>query len=361
LQKNNNISSLFDRSGNLSLEAMQRYLEGDLGPEELSVVEKHLADSPFDREALEGLEKFRTVQVARDVKELNEKIGKKASSGKERQLKASRRFSRYYWVAAAAVIGILVVSAIIVLMYRYSPEPLQLAVKQQDTVIEEADNKGTYQQIPEESTDIPGSGEPEIVTPAEDIAASDRSGKSPMETEEEPPVTEQKITITGIEADEDVAAENNRPVPIGGIAGRGKENPAASGGDASARASYTIQAEDLMKQGSDIVEQEKQVFMVVEQMPEYPGGEEALINYLSENLQYPEGAKESGVQGQVFVTFVVEKDGSISEVEVLRGLGGGCDEEAVRVVEEMPKWKPGAQRGQPVRVQYNLPIKFSLD
>jgi protein TonB len=71
-------------------------------------------------------------------------------------------------------------------------------------------------------------------------------------------------------------------------------------------------------------------------------------------------AKESGIQGRVFVTFVVEKDGSVTDVRVLRGIGGGCDEEAIRVVQKMPKWKAGKQRGKPVRVQFNLPIKFTL-
>jgi protein TonB len=77
-------------------------------------------------------------------------------------------------------------------------------------------------------------------------------------------------------------------------------------------------------------------------------------------MKYPEEAKELGVQGKVFVTFVVEIDGSISNVRVLRGIGSGCDDEAVRVVKSMPKWIPGKQRGVPVRVQFNLPINFKL-
>jgi protein TonB len=84
------------------------------------------------------------------------------------------------------------------------------------------------------------------------------------------------------------------------------------------------------------------------------------MRYLQESIKYPEEAKELGIQGRVFVTFVVEVDGSITDVRVLRGIGGGCDEEAVRVVKAMPKWVPGKQRGVPVRVQFNLPIKFTL-
>jgi periplasmic protein TonB len=106
--------------------------------------------------------------------------------------------------------------------------------------------------------------------------------------------------------------------------------------------------------------EEAQIFMVVESMPEYPGGEAALYAYLAENIKYPQMAKESGIQGRVFVTFVVERDGRVTDVRVLRGIGGGCDEEAIRVVEGMPKWTPGKQRGKSVRVQYNLPVKFTL-
>ncbi|MCF8235154.1 MAG: energy transducer TonB [Bacteroidales bacterium] len=106
--------------------------------------------------------------------------------------------------------------------------------------------------------------------------------------------------------------------------------------------------------------EEMEIFTVVESMPEFPGGEAKLYKYLADNIEYPQLANESGIQGRVFVTFVVERNGEITDVRVLRGIGGGCDEEAVRVVQSMPRWKPGKQRGKPVRVQYNLPIKFTL-
>lgn len=106
--------------------------------------------------------------------------------------------------------------------------------------------------------------------------------------------------------------------------------------------------------------EEATIFTVVESMPEFPNGMKELYIYLGNNIKYPVMAKESGIQGKVYVTFVVEKDGSITDVKVLRGIGGGCDEEAIRVVAAMPKWKPGKQRGKPVRVQYNLPVRFTL-
>ncbi len=99
---------------------------------------------------------------------------------------------------------------------------------------------------------------------------------------------------------------------------------------------------------------------VVEEMPEFPGGEAARIKFLSENIKYPQIAREIGVQGPVFVTFVVEKNGRITGVKILRGIGSGCDEEALRVISSMPDWKPGRQNGKEVRVQLNMPISFKL-
>lgn len=101
---------------------------------------------------------------------------------------------------------------------------------------------------------------------------------------------------------------------------------------------------------------------IVEQMPTFPGGELEMMKYIQKNVQYPQVEKEAGISGTCYVTFVVEKDGSITDVKVLRGVSGGpgCDKEAIRVVKSMPSWKAGKQNGREVRVQFNLPIKFTL-
>jgi protein TonB len=106
--------------------------------------------------------------------------------------------------------------------------------------------------------------------------------------------------------------------------------------------------------------EETEIFTVVEESPGFPGGDEARIKFLQENIKYPTMARESGIQGTVYVTFVVEKGGNVSDVKILRGIGGGCDEEAIRVIRAMPRWNPGKQRGKSVRVQFNMPIKFTL-
>ena len=109
------------------------------------------------------------------------------------------------------------------------------------------------------------------------------------------------------------------------------------------------------------VEGESDVYQIVEQMPEFPGGVKALMQYVADYIKYPEEAKKAGAYGRVFVGFVVEPDGSLSGFKVLRGIGYGCDEEAVRVVKSLPKWKPGMHRGEPVRVSYQIPIVFKLE
>ena len=95
--------------------------------------------------------------------------------------------------------------------------------------------------------------------------------------------------------------------------------------------------------------------------PEFVGGTDSLYHFLAANIHYPEQAKKDGIQGRVFVRFTVEADGSVADAKVMRGIGGGCDEEALRVVQAMPRWKPGTKDGHPVRVQYNLPIYFILN
>ena len=106
---------------------------------------------------------------------------------------------------------------------------------------------------------------------------------------------------------------------------------------------------------------EDQIFTVVEQNPEFPGGMAALGQFLGKNIRYPPAASRANISGRVFVSFVVNTDGSIQDVTVLKGLGFGTDEEAMRVVKAMPKWRPGKQSGRPVRVKYNLPINFQLE
>ena len=135
--------------------------------------------------------------------------------------------------------------------------------------------------------------------------------------------------------------------------------------------SFTVEGNDevggeVLKAKEDIKapeppkHEENKIFTVVEQMPMYPGGDAALMQYLSSNIHYPAVAAENGVQGRVVVGFVVERDGSITDVNVMRSVDPSLDREAVRVVKNMPRWTPGKQNGSAVRVKYQVPVAFRL-
>lgn len=110
----------------------------------------------------------------------------------------------------------------------------------------------------------------------------------------------------------------------------------------------------------EVEEKAEEIFTIVEQQPNPVGGMAAFYQYVGDNLKYPSLASRMNIQGRVFVQFVIEKDGSITDVEAIKGIGAGCDEEAVRVVSQAPAWEPGKQRGRPVRVRMILPIVFKL-
>jgi TonB family protein len=121
---------------------------------------------------------------------------------------------------------------------------------------------------------------------------------------------------------------------------------------------FRLQAKDDKKTAMPSASNE--VFVVVENQPEFPGGNAAMMKFLSDNIKYPKSAQDNGIQGRVIVNFVVEKDGSLSDVQVVHSQDPALDKEAVRVIESMPKWKPGTQRGETVRVRYTLPVVFRL-
>lgn len=112
--------------------------------------------------------------------------------------------------------------------------------------------------------------------------------------------------------------------------------------------------------GIGMAHAQEPVYTSVQQSAEFPGGINAFYQFLGKNLHYPPEARTSNIQGKVFLTFIVEQDGSLTDIKVLRGIGHGLDEEAIRVIKSSPKWTPGKQNGKPVRQQYTVPIQFTL-
>lgn len=125
---------------------------------------------------------------------------------------------------------------------------------------------------------------------------------------------------------------------------------------------FKLQVDTIVDQTSqnEVKQQDEQIFIDVERMPEYPGGTDALVQFLSQNVVYPRIAVENGIEGKVIVQFVVDKDGSITNVQIVKSVDPSLDKEAKRVISAMPKWSPGFQRGKPVRVKYTVPVNFAL-
>lgn len=115
---------------------------------------------------------------------------------------------------------------------------------------------------------------------------------------------------------------------------------------------------DSVAQSSNSPNREGIIFTVVEQAPEFPGGMQAFQDYLATNVRYPAAAESANVKGKVFVSFIVREDGRITDVNVVKGLRRGCNEEAIRVISTMPNWTPGRQAGRPVNVKYNVVVPF---
>jgi len=117
-----------------------------------------------------------------------------------------------------------------------------------------------------------------------------------------------------------------------------------------------------LNQNQEIAQEpvEEEVFLIVEQMPEFPGGETALRTYIAKHIKYPPTAQEMGIQGKVYVTFIVDSSGNVTKATIARGIDSALDKEALRVINSLPKWTPGKQRGKPVSVSYTVPINFTL-
>ena len=373
MQENYNILSLFDRSGNLTLSAMERYLRNELSNADRSLIEKHLAGSAFDREALEGLQKHISTDPGQEVADLQQDILLAAS----KRLKTGdiRNAGKPYWYAAAGLAGLIALSVLLFFMFRNPVEKPQLAVMQPDTIVNE------IAAITEQKAKSPIK-ETENIREEKAIIKSNPTidphpDKSPVPAEAtrettdsitslKPDELKQQVTVVedSIDVSDEMIIEEN---VVGGVAIAKVNKKAGKGSDNREKGSSTKYVTAAEREEFEsinnlpVLDGDTNIFLVVERMPEFPGGEKALKRFMSDSLHYPGGVARGDIQRTVYLSFVVETDGSITNIRVLRGIGGGCDEEAVRLVKSMPEWIPGKQRGIPVRVQYNLPVKFSLE
>jgi len=300
--------------GCLSKDEMMRYLRKELSAEQAEAADEHMIGCEFCREAFEGLGEFLVHNSPEALENTLIGLDKKVKIQIEKtdfnhpKSSVSSGFKLFYWTFPFITLIILICLYFLFLkknpekpVLKESPPIIHLPQPVQDTFIKPIpiEEQRKMIKILQEKTNI--------------------SRNQSQQNKEE------KIDSTSDKSDSEGIVLDN-PIP--------NEYPM-----------------ELSK---------AEIFTVVEEQPQYPGGDQAKLKFLNENIKYPQAARDIGIQGKVFVTFVVETDGTITDIRVLRGIGGGCDEEAIRLVKAMPKWVPGKQRGTPVKVQFNLPVKFTL-
>ena len=390
--RNNKSSVLFTPSGCLTGDALMLFVSGTLEGAALKKAQKHIAECPLCTDAAEGLRmwlkenkpnenpagftgalepetsgipeklpfaathsnelslnevnKFHT---RTDI--LNERIKQRLHTHAMIKTKEKKRLSYkpFVWLAAAASIVVLIGSFYVVwiqnqvdsqklakqraaemamLESQLSSDSLDVTMPVSNTVLAMSEKKGKGILKPTQSTVS------EVMADSEVFSQDDLSVVSEVAAL---PETQPAKEVTVMKEDSRVpTADKGYPAPAG------KNSKTAK-----------------MKK-SDVEDESTAIFTVVEEMPSFPGGEAERNKFLAENIVYPYQASENGIQGIVYTSFIVNSDGEIADVKILRGIGGGCDEEALRVVKLMPRWKPGRQNGKTVRTLFNMPVYFKL-
>jgi TonB family protein len=415
---------LFNPSGCLTLEAMQLYLKKELPERDIQQIDSHLKKCEFCSDALEGLKLFEDKEkLEAIVGEINENLtrslAEKSNEKKQKVIKFQNRL--IYFGAAASIIILLGLLYFLtdlinqenrthvsqqVNTEKQTVPPMPRAknqvvreVKSDKKELEETESKAPASEVFEVDDDVENekpTGKQEAIR----TQGSDK-GVSPMkirkneesfgdrllveeilQDEEEKDLTEKgEVLLASAQPieyylgevfiyDETIEFPENmdmiqRDFRGGGItkSNATRESRANVLGNAMKGEKQSKVPEVLPKQPKKSKAEEpgdQHFFLLVDRLPEFPGGEQGLVEYLNANLKYPLEAKKNHIQGTVLVSFVVEKDGSISGTRVLHGIGGGCDEAALETINNMPRWNPAIKEGKNVRVLFNLPITFVL-
>ena len=338
---------LFGPSGCLSREGLLLFAAGKLDELELTAINAHLQTCEFCAMAMEGMvmadpEEFNqdleTIYASlKDVEVPKEELVPKFVEGMEevRKISISQKslFKRYRLEMIAAILLILIAIGSRQIYMSLLPENQQSELAQ----IEPEDIDET-EVIHQEIT-------------KRDPLAEERLVKRP---------TPLKTVEISVVSNDELVLDNQEDIyaPVAEPSNKNAQRKAAS-----AEIEEEHNASGIVMEMQVSMEEEVEgvdIFVLAENMPEFPGGDKKRIEFLAQNIKYPHEARESGVEGTVYVGFIVEKDGSINDAKVLRGIGKGCEDEALRVIRQMPKWEPGTQRRRPVRVQITLPITFTL-
>ena len=327
-------------------EKMLAYMHDELPDFEKRAFEKLLEEDEFLRDAYAGLKMQSLKENQRAFRQIEADIDIITGAKKPRIISLNTRT-----VAVAAMLVIFIAASFLIVNQLNKAQQQKIATIQAEEYIQPATSEKRSDSILQITTETSGEEKTSVAPPSDAstdnaIALKEDARESVNATstagEPRPPaiaeMAEEEIAVDDVAKDSGVTANYSSMDEVAIESNAAKKSESLS----------TISTADAG------------IFIMVEQMPEFPGGETAMYKYLAENIKYPASAKEDGIEGTVYVKFLVNSKGKISNVEVVRGIGGGCDEEAVRVVKKMPVWNPGMQQGKPVDVNYTLPVKFQL-
>ncbi|NVO18518.1 MAG: energy transducer TonB [Bacteroidetes bacterium] len=334
---------LFMSSGCLTQKALEDMARGSLTGQQFKDVQDHLADCDLCSDALDGV----TIWMGKKIPdiELSDRLNQLQNStqtlieNRRATFTPARRIHGYYrWAALAAL---FLVFAGIFFLVKENP-----VLKKESIAMERHKNADSLK-IPDQ---VNLDKNEKTARPA-DENLNKGPGKLKTRVKFAAPVIKPDVDVV---KEQDVFSSDDLALPEKKTEQAASESisesPKAVGGTSVKTASRLV-AEEVYEKP----------FTVVEEMPAFPGGETKMLQFLRENIRYPEQARENSISGTVYVSFVVGKNGNISDIKILRGIGGGCDEEAYRVVKSMPAWIPGKQNGKAVPTQFNMPIIFKLN
>jgi len=386
---------LFSDTDCLSLDVLKAYTAQKLGANERLQVEKHLVDCAICSDAVEG---FALMSYGSAINKRVDKINSRIDALTAK--KNTPIWKNEYLSYAAAVVGILLVCSTLYVSIRsfFISDNLisqETNMIKPDLPMKEEHNKTLEKSFKEQAeiAEKPTVKKDEVII--EDIEISTMPKITDVVTEDrkvmalpsEPKSAQtanipDAMNIISEEEEEEEAeiiiAQSQDHIPAESYSGSNFQQMEASGSKTSGNNKKAKRNHAVSKAASfdndmdhDMVftddkttiilnDAEEDIYSIVEVPPSYPGGEDKLMEYLTTNLSYPNKAKKKMIEGIVYITFIVNKNGSISDVKILKSLESSCDKEALRVVKNMPKWIPGKMKNKEVSVQYNLPIKFKI-
>ncbi|GIV34306.1 MAG: hypothetical protein KatS3mg031_1841 [Chitinophagales bacterium] len=372
---------MFDENGILTEEIMLAYVSGRLSAQANEDVEKHLAESALYMEAIEGMSHLPAEEVAELLRHINQKVAQR-SGAELRKSQTESRVSRFLQnnrrIAAAATILLLSggMAALLLLPY-YQPHPS--ASKMELSAPEPpasplAENQpapeSTTPSAPPEKIQNDTEAPPESLTETAHVSTTTATQSHPDEKNEQPAITaartlqqnptSQSQTQQALKSTASLQTPPTSSSPS--HTGTSEQNGFSPQIDNTIKTEIAApeEAGNNERDRTPQVTLQEEATIIAEQMPQFPGGEAAFRQYIRKNLRYPEKSKEQGIEGKVYLSFVVGSSGRIKDIRVVQGVNKEINAEAIRLIANMPAWQPGKKNGRPVAVKQYLTIEFSL-